>query len=337
MKKRKDYTEIEHFINDESFVNWVNETRLADVEFWDQFIEDNQHLVATIYDAKAIIVGVKFKKQRISEAKVDDAWAKFEASVKKSDTNLATQKINVFSFNNKKFLAVAASIVLLLTVFSVYFVTTPATITHKTSFGEVLNLKLPDGTLVTLNSNSKLTYNEDNSRKVTLNGEAFFKVIKKLESNAKFWVTTNDLQVEVYGTSFNVNNRSAKTQVFLEEGNVALKLKNGTEKQMKPGDLVSYSYKENAIVEQKVSLRPELQTSWKDGSLIFDRENLETAMQKIKNTYGLEVFFENESSKNILLTGAVPTQNLEICIKTIEKTAQVTIVNKNNKLHIYKN
>lgn len=334
MRKRKEYTEIEHFINDESFINWVYKTRLTDVDFWDQFLEDNPNLNAIIIDAKTIVTGIHFNEQTIAEQKVDKAWEMFEARIKESDT---TNNSNLTLFKNKKFLAIAATVVLLVSILTVYFIAPSTTITHKTSFGEILNLKLPDGTDVALNSNSTLSYSKDNPRNVTLNGEAFFKVVKKIADNAKFWVKTDDLQIEVYGTSFNVNNRSSNTKVFLEEGIVALKLKNGTQKKMKPGDLISYSYKDNTIIEQKIALRPELETSWKDGSLIFDRESLKTAMQKIKNTYGLEVVFENEASKNILLTGAVPTQNLDICIKTIEKTAQVTIVNKNNKLHIYKN
>ena len=60
-------------------------------------------------------------------------------------------------------------------------------------------------------------------------------------------------------------------------------------------------------------------------------------MQDIKDTYGFEVVFKEDSTKKILITGALPTQNLEICIKTIEKSAKVTIVKENNKLYIHKN
>lgn len=335
--RTKNYTKIEDFINDESFINWANNVRLSDVEFWESFIQKNKHLQELIYDAKSIVTGVQFDKQFLSEDNVNDAWSVLENRIKGSKDNSSVSKTNIFSLTNKKFVGIAASIVLLISVFSIYVFNTPATITHKTSYGEVLNLKLPDGTSVTLNSNSTLTYLEDNARKVTLKGEAFFNVVKKQETNAKFWVQTKDLEVEVYGTAFNVNDRDTKTQVFLEEGSVALKLKNGTAKKMIPGDLVSYSYAKNAIETSKVSLNSETETSWKDGSLIFDRTTLESALSKIKNTYGYDIVFEDNDIKSTLLTGAVPTHNIDVCIKTIEKTAQVTIVNKNNKLHIYKN
>ena len=142
------------------------------------------------------------------------------------------------------------------------------------------------------------------------------------------------MKVEVYGTAFNVNQRNRRTQVFLEEGSIALKLNNGIQKKMNPGDLVSYSFENDKIIEDKRVLKPEIETSWKNGSLVFEYSTLESAMNKIENTYGITSIFEDEDSKKTLITGAVPTQNLEICIKIIEKAAQVTIVNKNNKLYI---
>lgn len=176
MRKRKEYTEIEHFINDESFINWVYKTRLTDVDFWDQFLEDNPNLNAIIIDAKTIVTGIHFNEQTIAEQKVDKAWEMFEARIKESDT---TNNSNLTLFKNKKFLAIAATVVLLVSILTVYFIAPSTTITHKTSFGEILNLKLPDGTDVALNSNSTLSYSKDNPRNVTLNGEAFFKVVKK--------------------------------------------------------------------------------------------------------------------------------------------------------------
>ena len=271
-------------------------------------------------------------KSFISDKKTQNAWEKFEQNV------TATNKVYKLPFyKNIKYQSIAATILLFLAVSIFYLASKPTTITHKTAYGEILDINLPDGTKVKLNSNSYLSYNNDDVREVLLEGEAFFNVEKKPSTNAKFLVITDDLKVEVFGTSFNVNNRNTRTQVFLEEGNIALKLNNGIQKKMIPGDLVSYSFKTDNIIEEKRILRPELQTSWKNGSLIFDRSTLESAMSKIEDTYGISTIFEDEASKSVLITGAVPTQNIEICIKTIEKSAQVTIVNKDNKLYIHKN
>jgi ferric-dicitrate binding protein FerR (iron transport regulator) len=331
--KKRNYTKIEDFINDTSFINWARNNNLSDIAFWDMWIIENPFKKQLALDAKNILVGVQFNKTTLSDNKVQLEWDKFEDRI--NSRNKETISLIPF-YKNKKYISIAASIMIL--IFSGFYVANqPTKIIHKTAFGEIINIKLQDGTIVTLNSNSTLSYKEDNFRKVSLNGEAFFNVEKKTETNAKFWVNTNDLRVEVFGTQFNVNSRNKKTQVFLQEGSIELKLKNGKEKKMVPGDLVSYSSASNRILEEKRSLRPELQTSWKDGSLIFDRSTLKSAMNKIEETYGITTIFEDIAIEKILLTGAVPTENIDICIKTIEKSAQVQIINKNNKLYISKN
>ena len=330
--KNRTYTKIEDLINDTSFVNWAHKKQMADVDFWNNWLVENPNKRQLAFDARDIIIGVKFNKSFISEEKTQNAWEKFEQNV------TTTNKVYKLPFyKNIKYQSIAATILLFLAVSIFYLTNNPTTITHKTAYGETLDINLPDGTKVKLNSNSYLSYNNDDVREVLLEGEAFFNVEKKPSTNAKFLVITDDLRVEVFGTSFNVNNRNTRTQVFLEEGNIALKLNNGIQKKMIPGDLVSYSFKTDNIIEEKRILRPELQISWKNGSLIFDRSTLESAMSKIEDTYGVSTIFKDEASKAVLITGAVPTQNIEICIKTIEKSAQVTIVNKDNKLYIHKN
>ncbi len=238
--------------------------------------------------------------------------------------------------NRRTWLRVAAAIVVLIAV-SVLFnlFLPPKEIVHRTAFGERLNFTLPDGTEVDLNAHSTLKYFSNDPRTVKLEGEAFFRVKKKPESGAKFLVITDDLTVEVLGTVFNVNSRDEVTQVVLEEGKVVLKLNNGIQKEMKPGNLVSFSSKMNKVVEEKQTVRVELHTSWKDGTLIFDNLPLRKAMQKIEETYGLKVVFQNEESGNKTINGGVPMENLDICIKTIEKSAGVIIEKVDNQLVIH--
>ncbi|MDD7915216.1 FecR family protein [Polaribacter ponticola] len=219
---------------------------------------------------------------------------------------------------------------------SFYFINSNTLVTHKTSYGEILNIKLQDGSDVTLNSNSSVSYYKNESRKLWLTGEAFFDVDKKIATNAKFWVITDDLSVEVYGTSFNVNSKKKKTDVFLEEGNIWLKLKNGTDKKMIPGNYISYSAEKNKILEDINVYNATLKTSWKNGSLIFEKLSLEKAMEKIEESYGYSIIFNDDISKNTLITGAVPTTNIDICIKAIEKSVDVTITKEENSLIISK-
>jgi ferric-dicitrate binding protein FerR (iron transport regulator) len=335
---KKQYNTINDFLEDVSFKNWALQNNGTDINFWEFWIANNPEKNELVNKAKDLVLGVSFNKDLVSKEKVAFEWKKLEAKIQEKTKVSKVSKVpkapksKVIFF--RKFSA-AASILLLFSL-GFYFLNSNSKVTHKTNYGEILNIKLQDGSDVTLNSNSSLSYYKNESRRVWLSGEAFFQVDKKVVTQAKFWVITKDLSVEVYGTSFNVSTKQEKTAVFLEEGNIWLKLKNGTDKKMIPGNYISYSAEENKILEDKNIFNPIIKTSWKDGSLLFENLSLEKAMEKIEESYGYSIVFKDDNSKDILITGAVPITNIDICIKAIEKSAGVLIVKKENSLIISK-
>src|SRR5690606_37727632 len=77
--------------------------------------------------------------------------------------------------------------------------------TIECAYGDRSTIYLPDGSKVCLNSGSKITFDntfKSGVRKLSLEGEAFFSV--KKDSEIPFIVNTDDLQVEVLGTEFNL-------------------------------------------------------------------------------------------------------------------------------------
>ena len=329
---KKQYNTINDFLEDVSFKNWALQNNGTDINFWEFWIANNPEKNELVNKAKDLVLGVSFNKDLVSKEKVAFEWKKLEAKIQEKTKAPKAPKVKVIFL--RKFSAAASILLLFSLVF--YFLNSNSKITHKTNFGEILNIKLQDGSDVTLNSNSSLSYYKNESRRVWLSGEAFFQVDKKIVTQAKFWVITKDLSVEVYGTSFNVSTKQEKTAVFLEEGNIWLKLKNGADKKMIPGNYISYSAEENKILEDKNIFNPIIKTSWKDGSLLFENLSLEKAMEKIEESYGYSIVFKDDNSKDILITGAVPITNIDICIKAIEKSVGVLIVKKENRLIISK-
>lgn len=325
----KEYNNVLAFLEDISFKNWVEQTNATDINYWEYWIANNPDKKDLVDKAKDLTLGVSFYKNYTSNEKVTFEWNKLEAKI------IANKKASKRKPKLLKTIGIAASIALLFTL-SFYLFSGNNKITHKTNYGEILNIKLQDGSNVTLNSNSTLSYFNNESRKVWLKGEAFFQVDKKVTTNAKFWVVTNDLEVEVYGTSFNVDSNKEKTDVFLQEGNIWLNLKNGGDKKMAPGNYISYSSEKREILENKNIFNSTLKTSWKDGSLLFENLSLEKAMEKIEDTYGYTIVFKDLKIKDILITGAVPNTNIDICLKAIEKSVAVKITKKDNKLIISK-
>jgi transmembrane sensor len=331
MDKEK-YNRIEHFLEDRSFVNWVEETNDDDIAFWEAWLSVHKDKKSLVKDAVAIIKGLRFKPAEMQPEKVETALSILNARIdERLKSSVRTRRMGF----TLVFWRVTAGIGLFfISYFLVNSYLKPEEIVHRTAFGEQLDLTLVDGTQVVLNANSTLSYFTGRDREVWLNGEAFFEVEKKMVRPVKFVVHTADLDVEVLGTSFNVNSLQGRTEVMLKEGKVKLNLKNGQEETMEPGELISFSAKENKVLKKEDGVPSELYTAWKDGTLIFKEISLREAMRKIEATYGVVVIFADEALEDKIISVAVPTENLDICINAFQKSMDIEIKKENNQLII---
>lgn len=94
-------------------------------------------------------------------------------------------------------------------------------LTTSAPAGHMAKCVLPDGTEVTLNANSKLTYPScfTGDRRVALEGEAFFDV--SADPDHPFIVSTDKLEIKALGTKFNVSDyENDDFVVSLLEGSV---------------------------------------------------------------------------------------------------------------------
>ena len=172
---------------------------------------------------------------------------------------------------------------------------------------------------------------EGADRQVWLDGEAFFKVQRKPHTGAKFLVITKDLQVEVLGTSFNVNSRGIQTNVFREEGQIRLSM-DGQEEMLEPGDFLAYSTEKKAVVKRQNAISPELHTSWKDGVLILKDQSIKEILKRLEEIYGVQIHVLNDSLLTHIKTVSVPMDKLEIAIPVLERTFEVNITKQENQL-----
>jgi transmembrane sensor len=157
---------------------------------------------------------------------VDKAWGKLNARIEAGDTK-------VISIGKRKrittmgiLLRIAAVLIPILFLAWLYFWQSGKNRQMEliTSVS-VLQDTLPDGTLITLNSGSKLNYPEKfkgSKREVSLEGEAYFDVTPDKEK--PFIIHSGDANIRVLGTSFNVNAYENKdeVEVFVKEGRVLL-------------------------------------------------------------------------------------------------------------------
>ncbi|SDL29072.1 ferric-dicitrate binding protein FerR, regulates iron transport through sigma-19 [Catalinimonas alkaloidigena] len=213
--------------------------------------------------------------------------------------------------------------------------------TLATGYGETREVVLSDGSRVMLNANSELRYptrwDEGAPREVTLTGEAFFEIEKREQAGnkIKFIVHTEQLDVAVYGTSFNVMNRHDQTEVVLKEGSVHLNLKTEPgEIEMVPGDLVSVSAASGEILRKRVE--PEQFSAWRASQLIFKATSLQQIAQRIEDIYGQNVVFERPALGQLELTGTFPADDLDQLLRLIDASSDEIVVVREGETIVFR-
>jgi len=170
----------------------------------------------------------------------------------------------------------------------------------ETPRGHKSLVKLPDGSEVWLNANSRLVYNSfsSNRRQVELTGEAFFKVARN--ENAPFIVKTDECEIEVLGTTFNVMayNDFGHKEITLLSGKVNVHTENA-EHVLKPGQAMIMT--DHKI--QVVDVNPNQATGWVVNKFEFKNITLSELMKRLENWYDVDIMLENNTGKEINFTG----------------------------------
>ena len=225
-------------------------------------------------------------------------------------------------------LRVAASVIVILGVYLLFFRTTEVEIV--TSFAEKTELYLPDSSKVLLNSNSRISYtpkkwNQD--RMVELEGEAYFEVSR----GSDFTVNSRSGKVSVLGTEFNIYDREQLYEVSCYEGSVRVET-GSTEKKLAAGDVVrSLNGEVSTSVLPSQSSEPE----WITGRTVFRSVPVEVVIGEIERQYGVEITTENiELDQNF--TGSFVHDDLDAALTTITSTTNTTYEILENKRIVIK-
>lgn len=212
--------------------------------------------------------------------------------------------------------------------------------TLQTPKGSEYSLVLADGSKVWLNADSKLKYPvsfSDTVRKVFIEGEAYFEIAENKDK--PFIVHTNDYDVNVLGTSFNVMayNNEQQTATTLVEGSVKItRPESESPVYLIPGQQAVLKEQSNKIEITKVDTYQ--YTSWKDGLFVFKSEPLGNIAKKFSRWYDCEIQFTDMELKNARFTGTLKKNtDLGELLNIISQTCQIDFtVNENNVLIISK-
>jgi len=192
----------------------------------------------------------------------------------------------------------------------------------------MITVALPDGSLVVLNAATVIKFNKktwSKTRRVQLDGEAFFRVKK----GSRFEVVTNNGNVWVLGTTFNVFARESKLQVYCETGKVAVAA----------GDTVMLTPGMKAQTTAGLPLRTSSagekhEGAWQQGDFWFKNTPLRDVIAEMERQFDVNIRFGNLDDR--YYTGYFNRQSLTEALRTVFYPMQLTYKIENKTIQIIK-
>ncbi|WP_292270736.1 FecR family protein [Butyricimonas sp.] len=205
----------------------------------------------------------------------------------------------------------------------------------RTPRGSEYQVVLPDGSVVWLNSESKLrfpTVFSGGERRVRVSGELYFQVVK--DSTAPFKVEVEGMyEVEVLGTEFNVRAYGdIPSATTLVKGSVVIH-DGGSDVRLKPGEQACKEDNGKDLSVREVDVTSYV--AWKNGYFLFENERLEDILNELARWYNMNVFFENRSVREERFSVEIRRhEDFEEVLHLIERTGTVKIVVKENSVFV---
>lgn len=321
---------LEDFTFDAFFKEWVLYPTPEHDEFWMQWMKSNPSKIELLDEAKEMVLVLNRSKVEMSPHELKAVWGQIQENVQLPKKTFESQMTRKFPWRIAA--GILAFFVLTLSLF--WMISLPKKVEFVTSYGEKLEINLPDSSKVILNSNSKLSFYDNwekqTSREIMIEGEAFFSVVHKVDHQPFRVISSKGVAIEVLGTEFNVYNRSEETEVILNSGLVTLSFpvqdKEG-KIVMEPGDLVKF--KDNKFKKERVDTS--LYTSWKDDVLNLDQTSLAEIVRMAKENYGVMIEVQNEEALNLTASGSMPLSDADSFLNQIALIFNVELTKESNK------
>ena len=349
MQDRNKYTEIQHFIADESFQLWVSYN--DDQYYWEEWTLENSSRAKLVEEARLWLLAMKVPSYNLSSDKIQNAleatWNKIE--IKEKNQN-KINKPTIKLWQQKWLNRVAAVVVISLLTGFLYNYTNSdnnnslvynkliddnneGLVEQTNNSNKPQTITLSDGSSVLLQPKSKLSYPKifvGNERKVYLSGEGFFEISKNPKK--PFFVYANEIVTKVVGTSF-------KIKAYADQPNVEVVVRTGKVKVLSNQQITNK--KDNLIVLlpnqalrfiRKSSTFNKITDITQDKVLINSTSNIEQLgfefsdipvaqiFKTIEQAYLVNIDFPKSKLKDCYLTTSLSDQPLPEKLKIICKS-----------------
>jgi ferric-dicitrate binding protein FerR (iron transport regulator) len=221
--------------------------------------------------------------------------------------------------------------------------------------GAKSRLLLPDGSVVWLNSGSRISYPAnftDSLREVELEGEAYFDVAK--DAKRPFVVLTRDINIKVLGTVFNVKcyPEDNKTEATLVRGLVQILKKGGSQQEVlllhphekvvvnrAPESVSSNTASNNMIIKQlkeRMKDTSMAEIAWVYNKLVFDGEDFREMAAEIERWYNVKIVINDSTVAGYRFHAKFENESITEVLSALRLSQPFTFKINNNEVNIYK-
>jgi ferric-dicitrate binding protein FerR (iron transport regulator) len=202
-------------------------------------------------------------------------------------------------------------------------------------YGKMSSVVLSDGSIIWINSGSRIIYPAvftGNKREIFVEGEIYLEVTENREK--PFIVKTSALEINVLGTSFNVQAYKGENEqdVVLATGAVSIKNNDTKEKfHLEPNQIYDYKSDKRLSNIEKVDIYDYI--CWKYGFLHFRSKELSTVLERLRKYYNVNIEYNRKDVESVLVSGKLDLkENLHDVLDLIALTAKVRFENRENKI-----
>ncbi len=191
---------------------------------------------------------------------------------------------------------------------------------YETAIGESRGITLADGTVVTLDTQSRIVaeLGNDDRRVVLQKGQARFQVAE--DTMRPFTVAANEGEITALGTAFVVRKINSRVDVTLLEGRVAVTRRTAAPDtsleansnqvatlnriELEPGQKTSYS-NQGVLPASKANILQA--TAWQKGRLVFEDNPLSEVLKDLNRYSRKKILLGDDNMQDIRITGVFKT------------------------------
>lgn len=231
---------------------------------------------------------------------------------------------------------VAASVLIafMLTFMGLLKTDTDVSMSMSTAYGSRSEIKLPDGSVVRLNSGSDISYIYDGNKKIRevhFQGEGFFDITK---SEEPFVVKmANGLEIKVLGTTFNLQAyaEDPTVQASLVEGHI--EISHDTDKiLMKAGDMTVFDTETNDLTPVNKILSHSY--GWVDNKFYMDNMSLSEVCKQMERWYNVSITLQPGLGERIRYNGVIQEENVMDVMRALSELSEINHTVKGKHISI---